>query len=75
MYSPLDAHHLFQRVHDFDQFRLRSHHRFDVLVGARNFVQHTNVLATFNTLGMLMQIIEGVLTLGRIARESTPCPV
>src|SRR6266581_990079 len=48
--STFDAHHLLQRVHDFDQIGLVGHHLLDVLVSRRDLVEHALVLAAFDTL-------------------------
>src|SRR6266496_1716386 len=48
--STFDAHHLLQRVHDFDQIGLVCHHLFDVLVSRRDLVEHALVLAAFDAL-------------------------
>ena len=59
-----DAHHLLERVHDLDQFSLRRHHGVDVLVGARNLVQYTLILAAFDTFGLRTQILDRKLAPG-----------
>src|SRR6266702_1932395 len=45
--STFDAHHLLQRVHDFDQVGLVCHHLFDVFLSRRDLVVHALVLAAF----------------------------
>src|SRR5690606_6761240 len=56
--STLDAHHLSQRVHHLHQVRLRRHHRVDVLVGGRRFVDHGLVLAALDMRGGLAVLLE-----------------
>src|SRR5262249_32321514 len=46
--SPLDTHHLLQRVHDLHEIALRFHHGVDVLVGRGRLVDDVLVLAAFD---------------------------
>ena len=57
--SPLHAHHLLQGVHDLDQVGLVGHHGVDVLVGARDLVDHAAVLAAFDARGLRGQVGSG----------------
>ena len=43
--SALHAQHLLEGVDDVDHVSLCGHHRIDVLVGARNLVEHAGILA------------------------------
>ncbi len=56
--SPLDAHHLPQRMHDLHQVALRRHHRVDVLVRGGRLVDHARVLAAFDVRGGLAMLLQ-----------------
>ena len=47
---PLHANDLLQRMDDLDEIALCRHHRVDVLVGHRRFVDHLGVLAALDAL-------------------------
>src|SRR5581483_7237748 len=65
--SALDAKHLLQRVHHLDEIRLVRHHLVDVLVRARNLVEHALVLAADHALRLHLEIGDGELLLRRVA--------
>ncbi len=56
--SALDGQHGAERVHDFDQVRLRRHHQVEVLVGARDLVEDALVLAALDALGLFREVRE-----------------
>src|SRR5438876_5609238 len=69
--SPLDAHHLLQRVHHFDEILLRRHHGLDVLVGRGRLVDHVLVLAALDAFGGRSVIGQREAALGLAAAHRT----
>src|SRR5438094_5892535 len=61
--SAFDAEHLLQGMHYLNQIGLVRHHLVDVLVCARNLIEHALVLAADDTLRLHFQISDRELLL------------
>src|SRR5262245_40968930 len=70
--SALHAQDLLERVHHLHQVGLVRHDLVDVLVGARDLVEHALVLAADDALRLGLQIRDGKRLLGRVAAHPAP---
>src|SRR5437763_9234234 len=75
MLRSLAAHHLLQRMYHFHERFLVFHHYVDVLVRARDFIEHSVVLAALHASGLSCQIGQGEGRTGLLAGHLTPCTV
>ena len=66
----LDAHHLLEGGHHFNQVGLAGHHLFNRFVSTRNFIQNPFVFAAFYACSLLDQVVEGVGLFGFGARHA-----
>src|ERR1051325_1352131 len=68
--SPLHAQHLLEHGHDLDEIALVLHHLVDVLVGARDLVEHAVILAALDAAGLVHEVAHGERALGLAAAHA-----